>query len=446
MSRVPRQPSTGRAGVLFLLVITFVLVMPLVNVIGPTVMLTPPALVGAALLGWLVLIRRFRFDTLYVVLVSICIVCFLPWVWSAPYLSGATFVHAASILVAITLYYAAARCGLGEVMRSRGPRPVLVVIYASLLGTSVFILLEVVAINWLGVDLNAWIPYVEVTDFRAQILGAYMRPRGFATEPGVMALFYDFSLFFVLPLLRERGYRLGYVALVLPAYLLLMSAASLLSCGIVGAALVTRGLWRRFCSTGLRVALVAGMIAFVAVRFWDALAEVGTEIIVGRLAAFVGGNAGESGIERVQRYQELADLLAVRPFGIGFGVTPGLQDVGGIYEGIALAPGQISLFGAFATAGGPLAALSLAAAVAWAYWRVARVPILGVPVAAGGVAVSVHHLFVTEYWLPFFWFALAMAVALAASHHSVGARVTSGGSRDVESGGLMHGVFRQGAI
>ena len=426
---------------LFLLVIAFILVMPLVNVIGPTVMLTPPALVGAALLGWLVLIRRFRVDTLYLVLLSICIVCFLPWIWSAPYLTRATFVHAAGILVAITIYYAGARCGLGEVMRVRGPRPVFVVLYASLLGTSVFILLEVVASNWLGVDLNTWIPYVEVTDFRAQILGAYMRPRGFATEPGVMALFYDFSLFFVLPLLRERGYRLGYVAVVLPAYLLLMSAASLLSCAIVGAALVARGLWRRFCSTGLRVALVAGVIVLVAVRFWDALAVVGSEIIGGRLAAFVGGSAGESGIERVQRYQELAELLAVRPFGIGFGITPGLQDVGGIYEGIALAPGQISLYGAFATAGGPLAALSLAAAIAWAYWRAARVPVLGVPVAAGGVAVSVHHLFVTEYWLPFFWFALAMAVALASSHRGVSARVTSGGSRDVESGGLTHGVF-----
>ncbi len=433
-------PAIEASGMTFTLVMVFVLAMPLVNVLGPTVMLTPPSMAGAALIGWLALTGRFRLDSMYIVLLGICVICFVPWIWSAAYLSRATAVHAASILAAITIYYGGVRCGLEVVMRCYGPRPVLVVLYASLFGTSAFILFEVFATNWMGVDLNAWIPYVEVADFRAQVLGTYMRPRGLATEPGVMALFYDFSMFFVLPLLRQRGYRLGYFIVVLPGYLLLMSAASLLICGAVAAALVARGLWRRFCSTGLRLALVAGVIAAVAIRFWDALTVAGAEIIGGRLAAFVGGAAGASGTERVQRYQELAEVLTMRPFGIGFGVTPGLQDVGGLYEGIALAPGQISLFGAFAAAGGPLAALALAAALVWAYWRVARVPVFGVPIAAGGVAVSLHHVFVTEYWLPFFWFALAAAVALAASHRGVGTGVSSGGGRDVESGSLSHGV------
>jgi len=84
---------------------------------------------------------------------------------------------------------------------------------------------------------------------------------------------------------------------------------------------------------------------------------------------------------------------------------------------MALSTGQISLIGTFAVAGGIPAILLLVGIIAYALSCALRVPRYGIAIAAGGFAISVHEVFVTEYWLPFFWYFLAVAMAFAASPH-----------------------------
>jgi hypothetical protein len=271
----------------------------------------------------------------------------------------------------------------------------------------------------LHIKVAALVPYVDVTKYEALIFGVVKRPRGLATEPGVMALYYDFTLFFVLPLLRLGWrWRLPYLLCIIPAYLLLFSAASWLGCGIAFAVLTVRRLQLRFFSTTGRLLLASGAAA-AALVVAGSLIKIAFEGTVLTRLQTVAGDTGQrrddSASVRLGTFQEVGEVLTTHPFGIGFGITAGLEDVGGLYDGMALTSGQISLLGTFAVAGGIPAVLLLAAIIVHALWRALHVPKYGISIAAGGFAISVHEVFLTEYWLPFFWFFLAVAAAFASS-------------------------------
>ena len=446
MGTLTSPGRTAATGIHEVLVIGFVCVLPLVNVAGPLVILTPPAIAALMLFSWQIASARYRVTTSTLALFGLCVLCFLPWVWSASYVTRATLLHAASLVLAVALYFAAARTGIEAVLWRRGPGVLLRAYFLAMLATSAFIIFEAVASNLFGIDVGTFVPYIEVQDFEAKILGVYLRPRGFASEPGVMALYFDFGLFFVLPLLRKRRYLVAYLLVILPAYLALLSAASLLACAVAAVCLTLHRLWNRLVGTAMRIAVVTILVGAVSIPFWESISKAADEIVVDRVVALAGGVASQSGTERADRFAEILDVLALRPLGIGFGVTPGLEGAGGLYEGLPLASGQISLFGAIAVAGGPPAALAIVAIAVILIVRVARVAQFGPPIAAGAAAIAIHHLFVSEYWLPFFWFALAAAGAFAAHHRGVGAGIARRGQIDVEKRGLSDGVTGESTV
>ena len=190
---------------------------------------------------------------------------------------------------------------------------------------------------------------------------------------------------------------------------------------------------------------MAAVVAAVALLFvGDTVIQAVNDVVGLRLSAMLGGEGAESGRFRLALYKEIVDLLAIRPLGIGFGITPGLDTVGGNYHGVVLSEGQISLLGAFLVAGGLPAGILLMIIVIESLRRVIKVPLFGVPIGAGLLALSLHHLVVSEYWLPFFWFGLAAASAFSAAqvsqgastrvcHFGVGARIAFCGVPDVEA-------------
>jgi hypothetical protein len=412
-----RSGSTERLTVAAALARLFLLVMPLVNVLGPNPWLAPPMVVASALLVWLTLVGRAYVDGVVIALLALALWCFLQWAWSATFISPKTLMHAIGVLGAIVAFYMGVRSGLLDLLRQGRELTIIRCVYKALFITSAFIVAEVVFTNVLGLNWNALVPYIQVPEFAALGPAGLMRPRGFASEPGIMALFYDFALFFIIPLLRYRRYRAGMFLLILPAYLLLLSAASILSCALVLMTLGAMRLWRRFGSTALMVLVFGTIAALVLAPYAKQLWEATDELVLTRLVALAAGTGSQSGLDRRLIYEQIAQVLATRPLGIGFGITAGLQDVGGIYLGTPLAPGQISLFGMFAMAGGLPAVLALVVIIGVLLCRVRVDPVYGGPIAAGGVAISLHQIFVTEYWLPFFWFFLAAASAFASTAH-----------------------------
>jgi hypothetical protein len=408
------------AGVTVLLTSVTLALLPCVNVGGPVVLLAPPVLASAALFAWLCVRRLMRFDGLYGMLLVLVAWCLIPWVTNAQYVSGKALVHGVSILIAITLYYATCRIGLIELLKADRQRLIFKTCYLSLLMVSIFILTEFISMNLLGVDFHNFIPYIEVPDFEARIFGVLQRPRGLASEPGVMALYYDFMLFFVLPFVRTGWrWRLGYACVILPGYLVLFSGASLVSCAIAVVLLLLLRLQGHFFATTTRIVvwgILLGVVTFVTL---DTVGKAFNDVVVSRLGVFAGGGEDSSTMTRNELYTQIASVVEKHPLGIGFGTTAGLASVGDTFEGIPLAPGQISLFGMFFVAGGiPAGVFALLLAI-WTIVRAVKVANYGPYLACGGLAISLHQLFVTEFWLPFFWFFLAATTAFESVRNRV---------------------------
>lgn len=390
--------------------------LPCVNVGGPAVWATPPVFAATAVFIWLCARGLMRFDGQYYLLLGLAVWCFIPWVANAEYLSGKALVHAASLLVAITLYYAGCRVGLIELLEAGRQRLIFKTCYLTLLAVSIFILTEFLATNLLKVDFRKFIPYVEVPDFEATIFGVVQRPRGLASEPGVMALYYDFMLFFVLPLVRTGWrWRLGYICIIIPGYLVLFSAASLVGCAVATILLVLLRIRRHFVATSTRILVWGALLGTVTVVALDTVGQAFNDVVGSRVAVFAGGGDNSSAVARSDLYGQIAAVLERHPLGIGFGTTAGLASVGDSFEGLTLATGQISLFGMFFMAGGIPAGIFSLFLATWAIVRAARVEGYGPYLACGGMAISLHQLFVTEFWLPFFWFFLATVAAFGSA-------------------------------
>jgi hypothetical protein len=397
-----------------LLVLGLIAVMPLVNVFSPSRWLPPPMIFALLLFAWLLKRKQFRIDGTYGALLILCAMCFLPWVYSADYISSKTLLHALAILISMTVYYAATKRGIVLLVARRDPIVLLQVMYFALLVTSAFIILEFLGVNGKMWDVSRAIPYSENREFEALAFGVIHRPRGFASEPGVMALYYDFSLFAVLPLLR-RGWRwkAGYLCVIVPGYLALFSTASVASTFAAMLALTAWNFQRKVLATSGKLVLLSGLIAVAVIAGGARTKLLANEQFVSRLATFVtGGGNDVSANERRGKFKEIGEAVSAYPLGIGFGITAGFPDSGGEFHGVPLSNGQISLFGTFFVAGGIPAGLLSCVIVIIVLRKALAIPDYGPYIAAGGTAIALHQIAVTEYWLPFFWFFLALTNGL----------------------------------
>lgn len=388
-------------------------VLPMVNVLAPAAWFIPPMTIGLALTAWLAYRRELQADLHYACLMLLCAVCFIPWIQSSEYISYKTIFHAFAVVASITVYYLGVRTALIRLVRAGAAMTVIQIIYVSLLLLSLFILFEFVGSNTGAWDVAQFVPYVDVLGYEAAVFGFVLRSRGFASEPGVMALYYDFVLFFVLPVLSKGWrWRFGYIFIIIPAYLCLFSTASLVCVGLVAAGLL---MWRfksHFLGSSLRLLGIAAVAAIALVAAREQVGEIADTLLVSRLEALVSDSDEDaSASDRRQRLEQVLAVTAEHPLGIGFGIAAGLENSGLSYRGFPLAEGQISLYATFLLSGGVLALLMLIGIVGVSLLKAWRIPRFGPYIAAGGAAISLHHLSITEFWLPFFWFFMACASA-----------------------------------
>jgi hypothetical protein len=400
-----------------LLVLVLLALTPVVNIISPSPLLPLPLVAGAFLFFWLIVTRNFSLDRTYLSFVILCQVSFLSWAFSGDYVSKKTVLHSIALVASITVYYAATRCALSGLLTRRPAEDILRILYFALLFTSAFIVVEFLGINGRIPDVTRYIPYTQVDEFNALTFGIVHRARGFATEPGIMALFYDLSLFVVLPLLGKGWHwRIGYYFIILPAYFTLFSTASVASTGIALVALTIWNVRSKFLTTSGKVGAFGSVAALALIVGGLPLQKMLGHETTERIATLVlGSGADSSANERRSRFLEVENVIYRYPLGIGFGIAAGLPDKGGKYRGIELSSGQVSLIGTFLVAGGLPAGILAGAIVVFTLLRAISIPRFGPYIAAGGLAISIHQLTVTEFWLPFFW--LFFALTNAFLHH-----------------------------
>jgi hypothetical protein len=403
--------------------------MPMVDVFAPSPLLIPPMAIGLVLTAWLIRCNELSIDRPFAVLLILIAVSFVPWIGSAEYISFKTAFHAAAIIGSATVYYLAMRTALVNLVRMGAALRIVRTVYVALLAVSLFILVEFVGRNTGAWDVGKFVPHAARTEMEALILGIIWRPRGFASEPGVMALYYDFALFFVLPMLALGWkYRLGYVFVILPAYLSLFSTASIVVVSISAGALMAWNFRSRFIGSTMRLAAIVGIFIVVLVAWQDKVTNIAEILIVDKISSLVAGTGSDiSGDERRSHIEQVVAVATDYPLGIGFGVTPGLEEVGVKFRGLKIGEGQISLFATFLLAGGVVALLLLAGLIGVSLYQALKIPLYGPYIAAGGLAISLHHLTVTEFWLPFFWFFLACVSAYrhARTTENVAPRLTA---------------------
>lgn len=320
--------------------------------------------------------------------------------------------HTAAYFLSVFIYYFIGRTLIHD--QDRLTKAVTVLNQALFL-VSGLILTEFVSRNFLGLDFQALLPRPSAESaFDPTVFGVYFRPRGLAEEPGHMALFYDlaipFSLFFARSWRSAK--KLAYHSVNFLAYFLLFSSASIiaLATGCLLAYLVTMRLTRRklvrvMLST---VALLALAFSFEGPRLYV------DEVVVGKAAEMLDQLSGrnlESSSDRGNRYTALTQLVTETPWGIGWGTASQVAVDGRSYNGVRIPEGFTSLYGEVLAAGGVGALMAFSLFMALKLSQAVRLARRdarhGAPLLASTVALSLHYSFVSNYWFPMLWFALA---------------------------------------
>lgn len=281
---------------------------------------------------------------------------------------------------------------------------------------AVSIILEFFLANTAGIYLSD-IFYFSIEEFpEALMLGdAMKRPRGFTSEAGFSAIVFECLLPLTFDWLkRGRIRRFGFCALVLPAYLVLFSAASLLALGLM--LLIFFGLHR-----GLRRSIFFGGLLAIPGIFFIATSDTTSwllEEMVGRkLYEFTseGFVYDVPTFTRPEAYSLAWKILVQQPWGIGWGaVSQAMADNRELFGVELRGSGLISIPLEVGASAGVLG-LVIYLLILWRkLLRLAQINSLPARLTFMSLLwVSLHHAVVLELWFPMIWLSLALADVVA---------------------------------
>ncbi|MEH2317123.1 O-antigen ligase family protein [Nostoc sp.] len=283
----------------------------------------------------------------------------------------------------------------------------------SLAFVSIFIIIEFILSNFLGITISDFIPYGDTSKLtEATLMGSIIRPRGLAVEAGHMATFYELALPLSFIYLKDKPLPilLSYYLLVLSGYTLLFSAASFVALPL--AILVSAVVRIRSKSS---IALVIGivMITFIALSS-DIARPYINETVGVRFEIFLDPSQRTDSVadDRSDKYQKISDLFLVAPFGIGWGTASQLAADKEVFAGIMMPEGGgfISLYGEILIASGLLGLLLFLRFITKKILQLFRLTSLESQLVLIAVlSLSIHYLFISNYWFPMLWLALVLA-------------------------------------
>lgn len=276
---------------------------------------------------------------------------------------------------------------------------------------SIAVMVEFIMVNSTGYYLSDFIPF-SVAEFPfANIVGTqFVRPRGMAVEAGFSAIVFECLMPLAIPYVFQKRLRLIIAAaVILPGYLLLGSAASLI-CFVLTYAIFLLSVNRsyRILLLGLAVALTAGLVFL----FSDTAQGLYYEII-GRKVDALFNPMGANGISysRSEAYRFGLRILAANPFGIGWGgISQIFREGGSIVSEVPKGSGIISLPLEIGVAGGGLALVLYFVTLMRKLVPLIRINTISAKATFFSLLwVALHHMVLLELWFPMFWFSLALA-------------------------------------
>lgn len=289
------------------------------------------------------------------------------------------------------------------------------VICYSVIFTSIYIFVEYISKNIIHFDIENYVQHLSRLEYVSTVLEDKNRPRGFATESGIMSIFYEmfiFVLFFCssrldLSIRLKLLVRVAICSSFFGIVLLFSSAA--ISILILGMLIVVfyEGIgFKKF------VALFFMLAAFVTF-FRDEIYIFFINTFMNKIAFLFSGELIGSAAERASVYNTAISTILKYPFGIGFGIAPQIASDGDLYYGEKVNAGQVSLFLTIMLSGGLFALFSL---FLWLLLKIKKIMNSGSSkgyLLASLGAIIIHYSLVSEFWIPFFWFTVAITGELA---------------------------------
>jgi hypothetical protein len=346
-------------------------------------------------------------------IILLLLTCIFPYIWGAQYVGIKTLNHLLAFITSIFFFYVVTRALIyANLSGKNGLYFIFKALYFSALLASIYILCEFYIVNILR-DKSLLLGHVTREEYDATITWGIQRTRGFSSESGHMSLLYDLAIFpSLLVCSREKGkYWIGGI-LIFAAWISLFSAASFVFVGLAAAYLF----FGRFRFSAERVGAVFLMVMLVWVAGYfagDWIVEYVEVSLSAKLSILSSQVASGSAQTRLEAFSEAIRLLEAFPFGIGFGVAATIGPEGIEYFGETVSPSHLSMLALFSVAGGFPAAVLFVKVTVQALLATKRAYQYNRILFAQGLAIFGHCFVVGNFWLPYFWFYLAMVVAVS---------------------------------
>jgi hypothetical protein len=394
--------------------LVYVMLMPFMSALAPTEW-TPMPLLVLIIVAPVLLVRSSPVNLAFVVRYdwpfAIMFLCGISGIWLSSLPSGSKNInYSLAVLVCYLFFFCVVRrlfCAISIRWEHVGR-------YCqwSLGMLSMAVLLEFYTASFHGIYFADVIHFAHKDLTVANLVTAeFKRPRAFSAEPGFTALAYE-CLWPLSLLARRQRWWLHLV--IAGAFFMLASAAAMACMGLALAIVwITHSRdWRSAAKFLLLTLLTLGSLLATEVGQDIAWSVFGRKLDISGAWTFHDANDSKTLFDRLNSYDISMTLLMLHPLGIGWGSLgqvfaddlslPGIGHLAG--------SGLLSLYLDIVVATGFIGLLFWLLFIGW------RVRILLASsnqrtrsVAVALLAVSLHHMFITEIQMPFLWFALALA-------------------------------------
>ncbi|MDF5737004.1 MULTISPECIES: O-antigen ligase family protein [unclassified Nostoc] len=388
----------------------YIMLVPFITAFSLTPWLPLPLLYMMPVSIYLIVVRRLKIFKEDLEIILMVILGILGMFFALDKLGIKNLNHICAILTSIFFFYIVFK---SLINRFKSINVLASSLAFSLAFVSIFIIIEFIVSNYLGITISDFVPYGntnKLTD--ATLMGSIIRPRGLAIEAGHMATFYELALPLSFIYLKDKplSILISYYSLVLSGYILLFSAASFVALPL--AILVSAVIRIRSKSS---IALVIGivMITFIALSS-DIARPYINETVGVRLEIFLDPSQRENSVadDRSDIYQTISNLFLVAPFGIGWGTASQMAVDNEAFAGIMMPEGGgfISLYGEILIASGLLGLLLFLRFITKKIIQLLRLSSLESQLVLIAVlSLSIHYIFISNYWFPMLWLSLVLA-------------------------------------
>ena len=385
---------------------THILLMPFVSAFSISPWLPLSLVLMALATVFALLTARLKFTKEDIGIFLVIMLGIIAMIFSTDYLGAKNLSHIAAILTSVVFFFVTVKSLLRKIKSLEVFGGAFAI---SLAIASAFVAIEFIGSNFFGIKFIDVIPYgrVDLTD--ASVAGQFIRPRGFAEEAGHMAVFYELALPLSFLYFKGKSFiiQASYYLPVLITFVLLFSSAAFVALSI---ALIIVALSNIRSKSSLAIITIVSLLVVIALSS-DVSRFYLDQTIGARLEIF--SNPSEqsnfSAFDRASRFQDAFSLFVSAPFGIGWGTVSQIAADSQIFARVRVSDaGLISLYAEVLVASG------LLGLVLFLKFLITRIVFLSKIrnlesrlVLTAVLSLSIHYIFISNYWFPMIWFALA---------------------------------------